>query len=149
MKFQNLLKAMLVIVFSIILVSCAKTEKQRIINFNNDVIEWFNGKTFMTDMKAQVKTPDQMTKFLSTNIGRIAKQNGFKDEKETEIAFKKLENDADIKKLMTETESKVKSRLTGIVIQIGHSPVLISFGQGSTYLKYLRLSSELRRTLPI
>ncbi len=111
MKFQHLLKAMLVIVFSIILVSCAKTEKEKIINFNNDVVEWFTNKDFTKEMKSQVKAPEQMNKFMSDNIARIAKENGFKDEKETEKAFQKLMNDKDIKKLLAETEIKVKSRM--------------------------------------
>ena len=60
MKFQNFLKAMLIIVVSVVLVSCSKTEKERIIDFNTDVIEWFISPNFMKDMKAKVKTPDQM-----------------------------------------------------------------------------------------
>ena len=110
MKFQNFLKAMLIIVVSVVLVSCSKTEKERIIEFNNDVIEWFISPNFMKDMKAKVKTPDQMQEYITSNINRIAKDNGFKDQKETEEAFKKLANDKDLEKLLKETEEKVKPR---------------------------------------
>ncbi len=110
MKFQNFLKAMLIIVVSVVLVSCSKTEKERIIDFNNDVIEWFISPNFMKDMKAKVKTPDQMQEYITSNINRMAKDNGFKDQKETEAAFKKLANDKDLEKLLKETEEKVKPR---------------------------------------
>ncbi len=110
MKFQNFLKAMLIIVVSVVLVSCSKTEKERIIDFNNDVIEWFISPNFMKDMKAKVKTPDQMQEYITSNINRMAKDNGFKDQKETEAAFKKLANDKDLEKMLKETEEKVKPR---------------------------------------
>jgi len=110
MKFQNFLKAMLIIVVSVVLVSCSKTEKERIIDFNNDVIEWFISPNFMKDLKAKVKTPDQMQEYITSNINRMAKDNGFKDQKETEAAFKKLANDKDLEKLLKETEEKVKPR---------------------------------------
>ena len=101
---------MLIIVVSVVLVSCSKTEKEKIIDFNNDVIEWFISPNFMKDMKAKVKTPDQMQEYITSNINRIAKDNGFKDQKETEEAFKKLANDKDLEKLLKETEEKVKPR---------------------------------------
>lgn len=101
---------MLIIVVSVVLVSCSKTEKERIIDFNTDVIEWFISPNFMKDMKAKVKTPDQMQEYITSNINRMAKNNGFKDQKETEAAFKKLADDKDLEKMLKETEEKVKPR---------------------------------------
>lgn len=111
MRFLNVFKAMFVIAFAVLLVSCAKTDKEKIISFNEDVVVWLTSNNFTNEMKAKVKTPEQMTNFLNDNVTRIAKENGFKDAKETEVAFQKFSKDPDIKKLLTETEGRVKSRM--------------------------------------
>ena len=75
------------------------------------LVTWLTSPNFMDKMKAEVKTVADISPFMEKNMTKIATEQGFKSTKEANDLFKKFANDADVKKLMQETEKKVTPRL--------------------------------------
>lgn len=111
MKLQNYFKIAIFALMSVVLVSCAKSEKDRLVEYNTALVTWLTSPNFMDKMKAEVKTVADISPYMEKNMTKIATEQGFKNTKEANDLFKKFANDADVKKLMQETEKKVTPRL--------------------------------------
>lgn len=111
MKLQNYFKIAIFALMSVVLVSCAKSEKDRLVEYNEALVAWLTAPNFMEKMKAEVKTVADISPYMEKNMTKIATEQGFKNTKEANDLFKKLANDADVKKLMQETQKKVTPRL--------------------------------------
>ncbi len=118
MKSQNFIKVLFVLIFSIVLISCAKSEKDKVIAYNNDITEWVSSDGFLNELKEKVKTPEGIFQFLEQKRNEIAQKNGFKDYVEAENVIKKYANDEDMRQSLADREAKFSQAMTEKVTKI-------------------------------
>jgi hypothetical protein len=95
---------------SVLLLSCAKSEKERLLAFQKDLFAWYQSPNFMTDLKSSVHTKEQLGKFLESKGLDIAKKHGFNTSKEISDMMKKYEKDPEVEKFGKEMQSSMQKR---------------------------------------
>lgn len=115
MKLRSLFAALFLGLISIGFVSCSKSEKDKVIDAQKLVLEWIKSDNLIPDMKAKVKNPGDLNKYMDEKGLEIAKKAGFKDMEELEKISKKYENDADVKKLVSNLQEVSKTKFQEIM----------------------------------
>lgn len=112
MKLHNIIKLLIVVTFSVLILSCAKNEKDKIIVYNNAITEWVSSPDFISEMKEKVKTPEGIFEYLENKRNEIAKTVGFKDYFEAERIIKKYAEDDDIIQSLSNREAKFSKAMS-------------------------------------
>lgn len=109
MKFKSVLLSLFFAIITIGLVSCAKTEQDKLISFNEKVYNWLQSPDCMKEIKAN-KTVDALQKFMTTKSETFAKEAGFKDGKEYQQVAEKLKDDKKVNEAIKKYEEKGKAK---------------------------------------
>ncbi len=110
MKFKNVLLSVFFAIISIGLVSCAKSEKDKVLEAQKLMLEWVKSDNFIADMKANIKGPQDFEAYTEKRIKEIATKAGFKDFKEMDTITKKYENDKEFKEISKQMEEAGKAK---------------------------------------
>jgi hypothetical protein len=110
MKIKNVFLSVFFAVISIGLVSCAKSEKDKVLEAQKLMLEWVKSDNFIPEMKANIKKPQDFEVFTEKKIKEIATKAGFKDMKEMETVSKKYEKDENFKQIAKQIDEAGKTK---------------------------------------
>ena len=108
MKIRNLFLSVFFTLMTIGLVSCAKTEKDKVIESQKLMLEWVQSNNFVPDMKANIKAPQDLQTYMNKKAVEIAKKAGFKDLDEMIKSSEKFKEDKELKEISKKSEEVAK-----------------------------------------
>lgn len=100
MKFKLFILAIFAISFVLVLSSCSKSPRDKILNVYEKVIDWMNSENFESEIQAMIdKDPNNINENFQKKLNDFILAGGFKDRDEFDSIHITVMNDPEIKEL--------------------------------------------------
>lgn len=118
MKFKLFILAIFAISFVLVLSSCSKSPRDKILNVYEKVIDWINSENFESEIQAMIdKDPNNFNENYFKKINDIILAGGFKDRNEFDSINSTLMNDPEIKELDKKLRNLYSEKLNPLIIK--------------------------------
>lgn len=116
------IKFYLALIFSLLSIvwmmsACSMGKRQKFMAYNNSLIECFSDPNYYKKMKSDVKSPEELEKYLNNTKDSIARSYDYKDYFNAEELYKDYPDDISIKQLKLRRDSIVTQKLFENVLQ--------------------------------